>query len=255
MDIAICGMCGKARLLKRLKDHPTLCRSCAKRGSNNPNWVGGVKLKTLTCSMCGRTWEVIDRKRNSVTTLCIKCRQTKQNNGNWKGGITEMRKGRIRKRATKVRPIPVSHYKECKCCEKMFTTGKSYKKYCCHKCQQDDSNRRNHRAFKHLRRARERNATGKFTAGDFLGLVELVGNRCPCCGKSFLGVKPTIDHIVPLSKGGSNGIENIQPLCLACNVRKQTATINYIDNIVRSSQKSNNIKWASDGATCQSHRA
>ena len=74
------------------------------------------------------------------------------------------------------------------------------------------------------RRARERNADGDFTAEEFEDLCEKYGNRCLCCGnKGDL----TADHIVPLASGGSNDIDNIQPLCINCNCRKAVTTIDY----------------------------
>lgn len=51
-------------------------------------------------------------------------------------------------------------------------------------------------------------------------LIETNG-YCPLCHK-FIGIdKLTMDHIIPLNKGGLHRIDNVQPLCISCNCSKQ----------------------------------
>lgn len=56
-------------------------------------------------------------------------------------------------------------------------------------------------------------------------LLVLYDNKCLCCGRN--DKKLTIDHIIPLSKGGKNVIDNVQPLCMDCNRKKHVKTIDY----------------------------
>lgn len=44
---------------------------------------------------------------------------------------------------------------------------------------------------------------------------------CAICGRALNYNKFTIDHIIPLSKGGTNAIDNLQPTCKVCNHIKQ----------------------------------
>jgi hypothetical protein len=81
-------------------------------------------------------------------------------------------------------------------------------------------------------RNRNKIASGSHTFIEWETLKAQYNYTCPCCGKSepFLEQRYnflTEDHIIPLSKGGSNNIENIQPLCLDCNMRKYTKIIKY----------------------------
>lgn len=71
--------------------------------------------------------------------------------------------------------------------------------------------------LKARRYARERNAEGSHTFEQWEKLKEENNYRCKNCGE----FKPlTKDHITPLSEGGTDYIENIQPLCRNCNSKK-----------------------------------
>jgi 5-methylcytosine-specific restriction endonuclease McrA len=77
------------------------------------------------------------------------------------------------------------------------------------------------RVVRTLRRARELGAAGSHTNAEWLALVARYGGRRGYCG-AVGPLEP--DHRVPLSRGGSNDIENIIPACRRCNTRKRTLT-------------------------------
>lgn len=77
-----------------------------------------------------------------------------------------------------------------------------------------------HRHQQHIRKARLRGAAGSHTLVEWNELKFNHDNRCLGCGLFEPEIKLTRDHIMPVSKGGSNYIENIQPLCARCNSKK-----------------------------------
>jgi len=77
------------------------------------------------------------------------------------------------------------------------------------------------------RKARAKNAAGSFSFREWESLKARYDHTCLCCGRQEPEVKLTPDHVIPLARGGSNGLENIQPLCLSCNASKQAKTIDY----------------------------
>lgn len=71
------------------------------------------------------------------------------------------------------------------------------------------------------RTKRMQNKNGSFhTFGEWENLKAQYNWTCPICKKSEPQIKLTEDHIIPLSRGGSDNIENIQPLCKRCNCSK-----------------------------------
>lgn len=74
------------------------------------------------------------------------------------------------------------------------------------------------------RRTRKIENGGSYTAEEWEALCAHYDYLCLCCKEQ----KPlTVDHVIPISKGGENTIDNIQPLCKECNSRKGQNVIDY----------------------------
>ena len=74
-------------------------------------------------------------------------------------------------------------------------------------------------AYEAKRRALKNNSINSFSSDDVFRIMGLQGGRCSSCALAVEN-KYHVDHIQPLSKSGSNGPENIQILCPACNHKK-----------------------------------
>lgn len=75
--------------------------------------------------------------------------------------------------------------------------------------------------------AKRKSAEGEFSPSEWKELCEKYDYTCLCCGKKEPEIKLTPDHVVPVARGGSNYISNIQPLCMPCNRKKMTKTTDY----------------------------
>lgn len=66
-------------------------------------------------------------------------------------------------------------------------------------------------------RRRARMKTGRVSTRDWQRICQRYGDRCFYCGTAS---QITMDHIVPLSRGGRHTIGNVIPACLSCNSSK-----------------------------------
>ncbi len=80
-------------------------------------------------------------------------------------------------------------------------------------------NPQKHRAIKQRRRARNRGAEGVFTDADIQSIYEQQQGVCAYCQIPLNGIYH-IDHIHPLSRGGSNWPDNLACACGHCNTSK-----------------------------------
>lgn len=78
------------------------------------------------------------------------------------------------------------------------------------------------KARKHAYWARKHGAEGRWAPAEFRALVALYGGRCAYCDAAAV-LEP--DHAIPLSRGGTNYIDNILPTCRRCNASKCDRTV------------------------------
>lgn len=191
-----------------------------------PMWRSGMFILTpkKQCTKCGE-WKTLDqfhrekRSKDGRYWQCISCRQIKQRS--W----FENNKEKMRQYVREWRARNIEASRESDRLRHKERYAKDPEKYKAINQKWVDSHLEKKIAINNNRRAREKGSVGKVTDKEWLALLDKYGHRCLCCGNK--DVKLTRDHVVPLDMGGTNTIDNIQPLCQSCNSKKGVSVKDY----------------------------
>jgi 5-methylcytosine-specific restriction endonuclease McrA len=83
------------------------------------------------------------------------------------------------------------------------------------------------RFIENRRRVAKRQNGGTHSYADWEALKRRFNYTCLSCRRREPAITLSQDHVIPISRGGSDDISNIQPLCRRCNFVKQARTIDY----------------------------
>ena len=81
------------------------------------------------------------------------------------------------------------------------------------------------------RRARVKQAKGRFTKLDINDLFSSQGGKCYYCRDKSNSLQ--IEHMTPLSRGGRNDVSNICLACAPCNLKKHTKTAEEFQQVIQ----------------------
>ena len=93
------------------------------------------------------------------------------------------------------------------------------------KRSRDPDRREKLRQYRHIRHIRRRSNGGEATYEQVLARVEFYGGCCWMCGEPAT----CIDHVIPISRGGTGWPSNLRPACHSCNGRKADKPISELE--------------------------
>lgn len=206
--------------------------------------------KTRKCKTCGEIKGLSEfRKDPRYDTVysgsCKKCELIKVRDSAKRRGVCLWKHGKNKQKET------VEYIYNCIICGKEFKTLQKNKKLCSNKeCKRKHSaNKTRIRYSNNKQKERDRvrsykhsnpdkckewndirwerihdNNVGDITRDYIDGIIK-VTKTCPYCGKRIGDDDKSIDHIIPVSKGGEHSRDNIIVCCKKCNIKKSNKYI------------------------------
>lgn len=83
----------------------------------------------------------------------------------------------------------------------------------------------------------------RVTVEDWMEILRSFNHRCAYCGKQG---KMTIDHVLPLSRGGRHCIANLVPACTNCNHSKGALTVTEWRTYTKAKRQSKTAKMQNE---------
>lgn len=128
------------------------------------------------------------------------------------------------------KPKRKTYTKQCDYCNEEFETTSKINSF----CTKEHRNKYGKVSGwqKHNKRMIAARKNGQFDADiDIYKLIERDGGQCYLCGDVVLfelhyndAKYPTIEHVIPIAKGGTHSWDNVKVACRDCNNRKSTMT-------------------------------
>lgn len=117
------------------------------------------------------------------------------------------------------------HWVQCLWCGSMFLSSSSLSCYCSSQCRHQQ--RLSYDTMKKTRRYERAHRNGKYEVISLVRLYKRDHGICYLCGKHLYLTDdynrksaPTIEHVIPICKGGTNSWDNVRLACRDCNVKK-----------------------------------
>lgn len=240
----ICTKCNKEKELLEFPSNKVYkdgvycwCRTCVNdyAGSYvNPNIV---IPDTQVCSICKLEKDAINysKCRTRKSGLDARCKDCYRD-------LTRARRGGRKKQTIEREALKSEDKFRCGLCDAVLELKLKTTDGCCESCKKErgqryrlthytyttESRREQSKKYadrerldRHKRRARKANAAGFFTKEQLQARFRYFGYKCIYCDSTD---RISVEHLIPLSRGGTNWASNIAPSCLKCNCSKNKRT-------------------------------
>lgn len=183
---------------------------------------GTERWKNGSCAPCGREYARLDRL-NNPEKVKERSRRWRKNNPEKEKEYYEKNRekilARIRQRHANYPETSRLYYnnhreKFCARARRRYKDNPEREKALRRRWKKNNLGKR--RAYDQRRRARKNKVISR--PYDFKAICTQYGNKCLRCDRNDIDL--TVDHVIPISWGGPDTADNIQPLCLSCNAGK-----------------------------------